>query len=431
METLTQTWQPILDGELNAQAQDATQSIVADLTAPQIAPSQENRKAGIALFLAYLTKSFPSQTNQSLVLDWLDQSIDILATQTLTEQLYGGFTEVAWVAEHIQNLGIGVESDADLNEEIDQVLFEYLSQPDWYKTYDLIGGLVGLGVYVLERGSRPVALECLDLILDHLEGLAEVSPQGITWFTTPSMLSANQQKLYPQGYYNLGVAHGVPGVIGLLGQICQSGHEVKRAKRLLDGAVEWMLAQKLADQSKSIFPGWMIPGEPPTPTRVAWCYGDLGIAAALLLAARSVGESAWEHQAIEIVLQTANRTYDQSGVIDAGLCHGAAGLVHLLNRMYQATGNTRLKQAACQWVEYTLRLRQPGEGIGGYFAYLPTENGGFGTIPDPTFLTGASGIGLALLAATTPVTPDWDRLLLASVPPRGSISPLGYNSANC
>jgi hypothetical protein len=39
-------------------------------------------------------------------------------------------------------------------------------------------------------------------------------------------------------------------------------------------------------------------------------------------------------------------------------------------------------------------------------------------VADPGFLTGAAGIGLALLAATSPVEPAWDRVLLASVPPR-------------
>jgi hypothetical protein len=35
---------------------------------------------------------------------------------------------------------------------------------------------------------------------------------------------------------------------------------------------------------------------------------------------------------------------------------------------------------------------------------------------DPGFLTGSAGIGLALLAATTAVAPDWDRVLLTAIP---------------
>jgi hypothetical protein len=39
---------------------------------------------------------------------------------------------------------------------------------------------------------------------------------------------------------------------------------------------------------------------------------------------------------------------------------------------------------------------------------------------DPGFLTGSSGVGLALLAAATSVEPLWDRLLLSDVAPRRS-----------
>jgi hypothetical protein len=37
---------------------------------------------------------------------------------------------------------------------------------------------------------------------------------------------------------------------------------------------------------------------------------------------------------------------------------------------------------------------------------------------DPTFLTGAAGVGLALLAAIEDVEPRWDALLLCDVPIR-------------
>jgi lantibiotic biosynthesis protein len=36
---------------------------------------------------------------------------------------------------------------------------------------------------------------------------------------------------------------------------------------------------------------------------------------------------------------------------------------------------------------------------------------------DPGFLTGSSGVGLALLAAATPVEPEWDRILLTDLGP--------------
>ena len=61
-------------------------------------------------------------------------------------------------------------------------------------------------------------------------------------------------------------------------------------------------------------------------------------------------------------------------------------------------------------------MRQPGQGIGGYTAQLLGDDGAL-TWADPGLLTGAIGIALALLAATTAVEPAWDRMLLVAIPP--------------
>jgi hypothetical protein len=103
--------------------------------------------------------------------------------------------------------------------------------------------------------------------------------------------------------------------------------------------------------------------------------------------------------------------------VDAGLCHGAAGLGHLFNRLFQATGEPVLAEAARFWLEQALALRRPGRGFGGYEARIRGGDGAPTWVAEPGLLTGAAGIALALLAATAPVEPAWDRFLLVAVPP--------------
>ena len=124
-----------------------------------------------------------------------------------------------------------------------------------------------------------------DLIL-----LAPKSAEAAHWQRTEA----------PDGYYNLGLAHGVPGVIALLGAACATGVAAGTARPLLDGAVAWLLAQRLPDGFVSQFSYWAGPGIKAEPSRLAWCYGDLGLAAALLYAARCVGETGWEREALAI-----------------------------------------------------------------------------------------------------------------------------------
>jgi hypothetical protein len=105
---------------------------------------------------------------------------------------------------------------------------------------------------------------------------------------------------------------------------------------------------------------------------------------------------------------------DAAGVVDAGLCHGAAGDAHLFNRLYQATGDPAFAEAARHWYERALDLRRPDEGFAGFPSWGPDRDRKMTWIADAGFLTGAAGVGLAMLAATTPIEPQWDRLLLVS-----------------
>jgi hypothetical protein len=109
------------------------------------------------------------------------------------------------------------------------------------------------------------------------------------------------------------------------------------------------------------------------------------------------------------------RPVDQSGVVDAGLCHGAAGLAHLFNRLYQATQETWLAEAARFWFDQTLTLRRPGHGLGGYTAWHLAPHGKMDWVTDASFLTGAAGVALTLLAGVSSAEPAWDHVLLANV----------------
>jgi hypothetical protein len=150
----------------------------------------------------------------------------------------------------------------------------------------------------------------------------------------------------------------------------------------------------------------------------AWCRGDLGVATGMLGAARGVDESAWECEALAVAFHEAERSFSQTEVLCAGLCHGAAGLGHLFNRFYQATNESRLSEAAQHWFHKALEMRRPGFGIGGDAAWW----GNGGEVPDgphePGIMIGASGVALALLAACTDIEPVWDRMFLVSVPPK-------------
>jgi lantibiotic modifying enzyme len=422
-------WRPVLDGPAADRALEVVRVIADSLGAserPRLGDgaakssasdaSLAEGRAGLALLYHYLCRACSDEAAGGTALRLLDAAIDTVAQTKMGPSLYTGFVGVAWAGTHCCSEREDSEED-DSGRAVDEALREYLEWTPWQRDYDLVTGLVGLGVYALERLPRPRARECLERVVDRLDETAEPTPQGITWLTRPELLPPQQREACPQGYYNLGVAHGLAGVIAMLGRVCAEDVGRAKARPLLDGAVAWLLAQKLPGSPGAGFPSWVGPGIEAAPARSAWCYGDPGIAAALLYAARCVGESSWADEAIEIGRAVANRSPDETGVVDAYLCHGAAGLGHLYNRMFQATGEACFGDAARFWFERTLELLGTDPGTDGSSSETSDAQRQQTWLDNPGILTGAAGVALALLGATTPIEPAWDRMLLVAVPP--------------
>lgn len=100
--------------------------------------------------------------------------------------------------------------------------------------------------------------------------------------------------------------------------------------------------------------------------------------------------------------------------VDTGLCHGTAGLAHLFNRLYQATGDPEIRDATLAWLRHTLDMQIPGKDYAGLLSWVVSQPGEGRWEGEHGFLTGIAGVGLALLAAVTEIEPSWDRVLLLS-----------------
>jgi lantibiotic modifying enzyme len=420
-------WQPIIDPEARQPYWEAIEEIERALLAsplPDVSgalaepetvnPTLGSGTSGRALFFAYLDAVRQDAGAGDHAVELLGHGIDALAQLTLGPSLYGGFCGVGWVVEHLTREFY--EGDGDLTDDLHAALQGYLENAPERLHFELISGLSGFGLYLLERLPHPGAEALLARTLDHLERTAEESPDGLTWFTLNSWVPAWQRENLPDGCYNLGVAHGVPGVLGFLAAARSAGIADPRIPRLAEGTVRWLLRHRLPDGGDSVFPALAVPGQELEPTRTAWCYGDLGIAAVLLAAARAFDRPDWEEEALAAARLATRRPLQPVLAIDAGLCHGAAGLAHLFNRMYQTSGDPELAEAARDWYRRTLAMRSPGEGLAGYLAWSATTPDDRSWKSDPGFLLGVSGIGLALLAAVSEVDPGWDRILLASLP---------------
>jgi hypothetical protein len=412
-------WRPVLSESLARDVISAAVTIARELCDGDLEGESPVHLCEMALLCGYLA-AVEDVVWRDQAVHLLDLAIERVSTghRPRLEPLFGGLVGLGWIIEHLAAALAAGDAGEDVDnvsddplEEFDQLLLQRLKS-GWTGPYDLVGGLVGIGVYFLERTHSARATEALQIIVHHLNATALDSWGGISWYTAPRFLPEWQLEICPSGYCNLGMAHGVPGVISFLSEVAARNIEPVCAGRLVEGAVAWMLARERPPDAVSRFGSWFVPGVAADNTRVSWCYGDLGIAAALDHAGRCLGNHKWCEFARGLLDRCISRCEAAELVRDVGLCHGAFGVAHIFNRAWQHDQNERYRMAALDWYQRGLSMRQPGLGIGGFRAYV--QNADRQRDSDRSLLEGSLGAALALLAAATPVDPRWDRLLLLS-----------------
>lgn len=419
---MTKTWEPVLEGDLRDRALDAARDIgravaaafEADASPPSAGDASLSRGwTGTAVTMHYLHDAFPGEGFDAVSAAALDRAVAAVAEQRMSVAFMQGFPGVAWAIEHLGQ-GTGAE---DANAAIDDVLVATLESPRWNGLHDLVSGLVGLGVYGLARRRAESGRKVAELAVERLHGWSEPAAPGLTWYTPPELIPPSARARVPNGYYNLGLAHGVPGIVAFLAHAHRAGVAPETAASLLEGGVAWLLAQALPPGERTTWPYFVGPGIDPRPARLAWCYGDPGVIVSLLGAADALGRPEWEQAARDALGRALTRPPGSSDVQGASLCHGAMGLAHVWNRVWQRTRADGLRKSIAYWTRAALDLRTSPDGLAGYSVWIPTsDDEEDGDVQGPGLLAGAAGIALGLVAAATDREPEWDSHMLLSEP---------------
>lgn len=355
--------------------------------ASHLPPALGDGAAGAAVFLATLAAT----TSETRFFEPAERYL-ALAAEGIASRLgdfglglYGGLTGVAWAETTMARL---TGTTAPAGEDIDELLISMLGQR-WPGPWELTAGLVGIGTYALDRMESTPALMALVI-----ERLADVrSPSG-AWVVDAAALFGTHDHGRPDHYVDLGMAHGLAGLVAFLTLAAAAG--CVTARPMLSEASGALLAHQRP--SAPAFPA-LVADAGPVEVPPRWCYGDIGVAGALALGAPLIAHPLVP-QALTTILRWAGgeaASRAAAGMSELGLCHGLAGVSQTMHRVAAATGLAHAWEAAQAWGE-TLVDRLDNDAI----------------CDGPGFLTGASGVGLALLSLATDVMPLWDRALLLS-----------------
>jgi lantibiotic biosynthesis protein len=278
-----------------------------------------------------------------------------------------------------------------------------------FADFDQISGLVGVVAGFL-GADPPEALGSVTRALT--EGTLR-QPGRPPWGTPAALLPSSMvSDRYPLGVVNLGLAHGLAGVVAALALALRKGAAGADGELALVVAADTLASAVEQHDGSPTLPHMLPLGNARAhegPGRSAWCYGPPGAARALSLAGAVLRQPDITRLANDLLVASVARPPDIAGLSTPTFCHGIAGVLQIAARMAADTADTSVAALVPQLCAGLLGCFDPTSVLG--FRAL----GPRGMQPDvPGLLDGAAGIGLVLLSISHWPDPSWDRAFLLS-----------------
>lgn len=376
--------------------------------------------AGIILLLSEINKVLHVNTDE-IIFDYLQYIKKNIPSYSRTMGLYVGITGLAY-AVSFQNERTGQYNKLLLS--LDKVIIDLynlyhneLIQNNYviytYDQYDVIYGLSGFARYVLKRSLHSEQLsEIIYFIQDDIYRVYNIQKKNcieMNGFATNRYLFDEKTNTYywSNDYsYNIGMAHGIPGIISVLSLICIKGKINQNGMYVLKELVKFMLdISEKAD--KRLLPSELELNYESTSSwrcaRCAWCYGNPGVAASMHLASKALKSQTIKDAQSKLISNIGNSEFSKWMISSPMLCHGFAGVLEILLRVgeYEIIQDFDLIDKIIECINYNKK----------YCFY----NNHFGNIKDTCgFLEGSTGIVLTLLNFINKDEPSWDQVLLLS-----------------
>lgn len=440
-------WQSFLSDSLSTSARNAALLIAEQMRDPEfvsetailtsqrsiyppgwLATCLANGDAGVAMMYGYLGNCFPDQGWDTLAQAYLRRAA--AATQHAQLAFPGLFAGTAGMAAAISTLNNNGQRYRKILDRLHTGLCTQVLQRNWQRTfvqreqngvadsdYDVVSGASGVLAYLVSiEAPNDLVLSAVAALLRYLLWLAEPGqPYSLErWYVPPALLATDRHReQYPQGSFNCGLAHGIPGPLAALALTWLSGYRYPGLSEAIAYLSEWLLEHGLTDDWGINWPA-AVPFEASAspekwrevePTRGAWCYGSPGVTRSLALAGQALEDKHISQIALEAIEAVLRRPPEKLFLPSPTLCHGTAGLLQICLHFANESQSLLVKEHITLLTEHILDAFDPAATFSFY------DRDEEQPLDQPAWLTGSAGTAMTLLSAATTTFPIWDRAL--------------------
>ncbi len=368
--------------------------------------------AGISLFFFYYSRFNSSNESESFGAKIIENAINKINEGYYNPSYCSGIVGLAWAIELLVEENFINADTGHIFNDLDDTFYSILISEIKKGNYDFLYGALGYGNYFIKKYKNTKSKKLKDryrnYILELISQLQKISYKdrnGLKWYSYTD-------KVHEIEGCNLSLSHGMPGIIIFLAKLHKFSDFSKIVEPLLKDSIKYILSCENINVSISLFPNrFPLRNQNAANSRLAWCYGDLGVGMSMWYASKVLNDKALMENAVRILKHSAKRqTTAKTMVKDASICHGAYGIAQIFNRAYKEAKEIEFKEAANYWIIEGINMAIHKGEYAGYKQWVDKEN----WIGKVGLLEGIAGIGLVLIEAMSDIDLKWDECLLLS-----------------
>ncbi len=365
--------------------------------------------SGILFLLAY----YGEYTNNMM---YLDKAEELIAGsfQHINEQeafsdlsFSSGICGLLWAIRslaHSKHIQIDMEETEGA---LHPLLYQHMITQVEAGNFDYLHGALGLAGYFLEFKPNNYR-QYLEHFNELLINLAQTEGAADELFYFSYVL--DKKNTGHKKVKNFSLSHGMASILYYLQNCLRDPYlQSKNTEVCLRKLINFYLRrQNNPLEYNCYYPSWIEEGDYAKTSRLAWCYGDLGIALSFYLCAEVLKDNELKNHSLAIFDHTLQRRdLKAESVNDAALCHGSSGIAKMYNSIHELSKEPRYKEGADYWLQATLDFSIHEDGIAGFKMH---ETNGW--VNKYGLLEGTCGVGLVLLESLTGKQLHWGKLLM-------------------
>jgi len=198
------------------------------------------------------------------------ENMEYVQKHPLTYKLSIGVTGLAWAMQFLANNKVISQNDCESLNEIDDFIIKSLEADKLEMVYDLLVGIIGKGVYLIERNNDK-SIAALNDLVDYFENtLTAPEGNGMGWMDYHTSYY-DQTERDDLGYYNMGLAHGIPSIIVFLSKLYKMGIKKEKCAELIRKGIGFIMQNTMEEEAAFSYPSKLYPDKgllKPNPSKV-------------------------------------------------------------------------------------------------------------------------------------------------------------------